>query len=104
MTDHNVLSADKQILVAKYDLIDEFTLSTLDFDLTCTIERLNELDALFKCIVNACEAKSSVQHENMQHIKLIAGAGRNLSEDWSQSVEMIRENWQKVSKQRSKAA
>jgi hypothetical protein len=40
----------------------------------------------------------------MQHIKSIAGAGRNLSEDWAQSVEMIRENWQKVSKQPSKAA
>jgi hypothetical protein len=85
-------------------MIDDFTLSTLDFDLTCTIERLNELDALFKCIVDACDSKASMPHENMQHIKSIAGAGRNLSEDWAQSVEMIRENWQKVSKQPSKAA
>lgn len=79
-------------------MINDFTLATLDFDLGCTIDRLNELDALFKCIVDACDRETSMTHPDMRQIKLVANAGRNLSEDWIQLVEMMQQNWQKLAK------
>lgn len=82
MTDNNALSADKQILVPKYDL------NEMIYLLQAASEALNQLRVVYKCISDKSERHGDVFS--------LAKVGLEVSENWANVLDVEHEKYEEA--------